>query len=164
MTKILLELPKWLKCTTNVQNIPNTSKWPKCSQNLQNGHNTPLQLLNDQNTLCWKIWFCISYKTHNGSNNRGSTILIERPLNLILIPHGAQETWSLNQFTCMCLKENKRAAYTHMHTISMIYVLKILYVSLFIHNWLSNWASLLGLPNRALVCGLRWNQREQIRL
>ena len=24
----------------------------------------------------WKIWFCISYKTHNGSNNHGSTSFI----------------------------------------------------------------------------------------
>ena len=118
------------KCPKYPKHLKMTKMFPKSPKWLQ----YPLQLLNDQNTLCWKIWFCISYKTHNGSNNGGSTILIERPLNLILIPHGAQETWSLNQFTCMCLKENKRAAYTHMHTISMIYVLKILYVSLFIHN------------------------------
>ena len=124
MIKMHHKCPKYPKHLKMTKMFPKSPKWPQY----------PLQLLNDQNTLCWKIWFCISYKTHNGSNNGGSTILIERPLNLILIPHGAQETWSLNQFTCMCLKENKRAAYTHMHTISMIYVLKILYVSLFIHN------------------------------
>ena len=59
-------------------------------------------------------------------------------------PHGAREVSSLNQFTRMCSRENKRITYTHIHTISiisMIYflILKIIYVSLLIHNWLSNW-------------------------
>ena len=30
MTKIPFEPPKWLKCTTNVQNIPKPLKWLKC--------------------------------------------------------------------------------------------------------------------------------------
>ena len=72
---------------------------------------------------CWKIWFCISYKTHSGSNKHGSNsfkrdnmsswILEQRiesipwcseiqnedlrlPLINIPIPHGAREEWSLN--------------------------------------------------------------------
>ena len=40
---------------------------------------------------------------------------------------------------------------------------EILYVSLLIYNWLSNWASLLGLPNWVLVCGLKWDQKGPIR-
>ena len=28
------------------------------------------------NTNCWKIWFCISYKTHNGSNKHESSFFI----------------------------------------------------------------------------------------
>ena len=35
---------------------------------------------------------------------------------------------------------------------------EILYVSLLIYNWLSNWAGLLSLSNWALVCGLEWDQ------
>ena len=87
-------------------------------------------------------------------------------ISLIFIPilHGTQEVWSLNQFTCMCQRDSKRIAYTHKHTISMIYIYKIQCFYLLIHNWLPNWASILGQPNWALVCGLRWDQREQIRL
>ena len=33
----------------------------------------------------------------------------------------------------------------------------------YIYNWLSNWASLLGLSNWALVCGLEWDQNGPIR-
>ena len=33
----------------------------------------------------------------------------------------AQEVWSFNQFLCMCSRENKRVAYTHIHTISFNY-------------------------------------------
>ena len=36
---------------------------------------------------------------------------------------------------------------------------EILYVSLIIYNCLSNWASHLGHPNWALVCGLEWDQK-----
>ena len=28
------------------------------------------------------------------------------------------------------------------------------------NNWLSNWASLLGISNWALVCGLKWDQNR----
>ena len=69
----------------------------------------------------------------------------------------AQEVWSLNQFICMCSKKNKRVTYTHIHTISFSY--KILYVSLLKYNWLSNWTSLSGHSNWALVCGLEWDQK-----
>ena len=31
---------------------------------------------NRSNTICWKIWFYISYKTHNGSNKHGSTSIM----------------------------------------------------------------------------------------
>ena len=117
---------------------------------------------------CWKIWFCISYKTHSESNKHGCNEIqnqdLRIPLIFISIPHGAQEVWSLNQFTRMCSRENKRVAYSHIHTIFIFYILQILYVSLLIHNWLSNWTNFLGLPNWALVCSLRWDQREQIRL
>ena len=46
----------------------------------------------------------------------------------------AQEVWSLNQFICMCWRENNRVSNTHIHTISCSY--KILYVSLLITNYL----------------------------
>jgi len=26
---------------------------------------------------CWKIWFCISHKTHSGSNKHGSTSIMK---------------------------------------------------------------------------------------
>ena len=32
------------------------------------------------------------------------------------------------------------------------------------YNWSSNWASLLGLSNWALACGLEWDQKGPIRL
>ena len=90
--------------------------------------------MNPRWAFCWKIWFCISYKTHNGSNKHRSTsfkkdntqswILESRiesvpwcneiqkqnlrmPLINIPIPHYAWEVWSLNQFTCMRSRENK---------------------------------------------------------
>ena len=86
------------------------------------------------NTNCWKIWFCISYKTHSGSNKHESTsfmrdnmqpwILEQRiesvpwcceiqnqdlriPLIFISIPHGAQEEWSLNQSLCALILKGK---------------------------------------------------------
>ena len=37
---------------------------------------------------------------------------------------------------------------------------EILYVSLLIYNWLSNWASLLSHSNWVLVCGLEWDQKR----
>ena len=46
----------------------------------------------------------------------------------------AQEVWSLNQFICMCSRENKRVDYTHIHTISFSY--KNLYVSQLITDYL----------------------------
>ena len=49
-------------------------------------------------------------------------------------------------------------AYTHIHIISIL--LKIRYVSLLIYNLLSNWPSLLGHSNWALVCGLEWDQKR----
>ena len=38
IAKIPFEPPKWLKCTTNLQNIPKILKWLKCPQILQNDH------------------------------------------------------------------------------------------------------------------------------
>ena len=82
-------------------------------------------------------------------------------LNLHFNSTFAQEVWSFNQFTRMCSRENMKVAYTHIHTISIL--LKIMYLSLLIYNYLSNWASLLGHSNWALVCGLEWDQNGQIR-
>ena len=45
---------------------------------------------------------------------------LRKPLINIPIPHGTQDVWSLNQFTHMCSRENKKLAYTHIHTISII--------------------------------------------
>ena len=55
---------------------------------------------------------------------------------LIFIPNplDAQEVWSLNQFRCVCSRENKRVSNTLIKTISFSY--KILYVSLFIIDYL----------------------------
>ena len=66
MTKMHHKCPKYPKHLKMTKMFPKSPKWLQY----------PLQLLNDQNTLCWKIWFCISYKTHNGSNNRGSTLFM----------------------------------------------------------------------------------------
>ena len=46
----------------------------------------------------------------------------------------AQEVWSLIQFISMCSRENKRVAYTRIHTVSFSY--KILYVSHHITDYL----------------------------
>ena len=65
-------------------------------------------------------------------------------LNLHYNSTHAQEVWSLNQFICMCSRENKRVAYTHIHIISFSY--KILYVSLLITDYLIGlafWAILI---------------------
>ena len=40
---------------------------------------------------------------------------------------------------------------------------KSVHFSPYIYNCLSNWASLLGFPNWALVCGLEWDQNGLIR-
>ena len=72
----------------------------------------------------------------------------------------AQEMWSLNQFVCMCSRENKRMTYTHIHTISFSY--KIIYVYLLITDYL------IGLAFQAIPIGLQYvawsrTKREQIR-
>ena len=72
----------------------------------------------------------------------------------------AQEMWSLNQFVCMCSRENKRVVYTHIHTILFSY--KIPYVSLVITDYLIElafWTILIELQYVA------WSgtKREQIR-
>ena len=64
----------------------------------------------------------------------------------------AQEVWSLNQFICICSRENKKVAYTHIHIISFFY--KILYASLLITDYL------IGLAFWALICGLEWDQKR----
>ena len=91
---------------------------------------------------CWKNMVCISYKTYIAEN---LTDLLHSQLitctmkisefknmraylgvvklntfNLNFNSTFAQEVWSLNQFTCMCLRENKRVTYTHIHTISIL--------------------------------------------
>ena len=67
-----------------------------------------------------------------------------------------QEVWSLNRFICICSRENKTVAYTHIqnHFIPLQNS-----VCFFPYNWLSNWASLLGHFNWVLVCGLEWDQK-----
>ena len=86
--------------------------------------------------------------------------VLENTFNLHFNSTYAQEVWSLNQFTCMCSRENKRMAYTHIHTIFIhFHALQILYVSLLIFNWLFNWTSLLGHFNWVLVCGIEWYQK-----
>ena len=60
--------------------------------------------------------------------------VLENTLNLYSNFTYAQEVWSLNQFICMCSRENNKVAYTHIHTISLSY--KILYVSLLITDYL----------------------------
>ena len=94
------------------------------------------------NTNCWKIWFCISYKTHSGSNKHESTsfmrdnmqpwILEQRiesvpwcgeiqnkrlevlgnNFNLHSNSTNIQEVWSLNQFP----RKNKREWLSLIHT------------------------------------------------
>ena len=111
-----------------------------------------------------KIWFCIPYKTHSGSNKHGSISFMIDNMHYVILRiweqdapwcseiqnkrlevlgntfnlHSnstyAQEVWSLNQFICMCFKENKRVSYTHTQTISFSY--KILFVSLLITDYL----------------------------
>ena len=75
-----LKLQKWLKCTTNVQNIPKSLKltkmhpkqrqqprkllkWPKCNYNLKNKQTTFETSENDQNTpkLCQNILDSIDF-------------------------------------------------------------------------------------------------------
>ena len=67
---------------------------------------------------------------------------------LIFIPNplDAQEVWSLNQFICVCSRENKKVSNTHIQTISFYYI--NLYVSLLITNYLigpASWANSIRL-------------------
>ena len=48
-----------------------------------------------------------------------------------------------------------RVSHFYIHTISCSYINSVCFFS---HNWLSNWASLLGISNWVLVCGLEWDQ------
>ena len=139
-----------------------------------------------------KIWFCIPYKTHCGSDKHGSiSFMIDNMHYVILriwedsvpwcgeiqnkrlevlgnnliftpIPLYAQEVWSLNQF----LRENNRVvSLAHTHHFTTMILLKIIFCMFlpFITNWLSNWAGLLGLSNWVLVCGLEWDQKGPIK-
>ena len=58
----------------------------------------------------------------------------------------AQKVWSLNQFICMCLRENKRVTYTHIHTIFYSITKFYMFLSLYITNYLTGlafWAILM---------------------
>ena len=76
------------------------------------------------------------------------------------VKFGTPLVWSLNQFICMCSRENKRVVYTHIHTIS--FYCKILYVFFLITDYL------IGLAFWAITIGIQYmawsgTKREQIR-
>ena len=89
--------------------------------------------------------------------------VLRNTLNLHSNSTCAQEVWSLNQYICMCSGENKRVAYTYIHTIfsrwhTHHFILLQNFICFSPYNWLSNCASLLDHSNWALVCGLQWDQ------
>ena len=64
-----------------------------------------------------------------------------------------QEVWSLNQFF---KREWKSVQPSHKYHFMFLQN----FVCFSLYNWLCNWASLLGISNWALVCGLEWDQKE----
>ena len=44
----------------------------KFKQHLNDPLNQLASWAGDEDCCCWKIWFCISYKTHSASNKHGS--------------------------------------------------------------------------------------------
>ena len=82
----------------------------------------------------------------------------EKHLGILLIftsiPLDAQEVWSLNHL-CVYVLERMMKSHPNIQTISYYKN----FVSFSPHNSLSNSASLLGLPNWVLVCGLEWDQK-----
>ena len=80
-------------------------------------------------------------------------------LIITLIPLDAQEVWSLNQLYVYVQEKMNECLNTHIYPISCNFLLFQNSVCFSPYNWLSNWASLLGLSNWALVCGLKWEQK-----
>ena len=68
-----------------------------------------------------------------------------------------QHSYTNHFILCMILmKDLMKVSYKNLMKFCM-------FLSFYIYNWLSNWASLLGLPNWALLCGLEWDQKGPIR-
>ena len=141
---------------------------------------------------CRKIWFCIPYKTHSGSNKHGSILFMIDNIHYVILRIWEQDSvpwcgeiqnkrlevlgntfnlYSNSTFrprsvvSQLVSKGELSSGFTRIYTpLHNNDSLKInFYMFLpFITNWLSHWAGLLGLSNWALMCGLEWDQKGPI--
>ena len=142
---------------------------------------------------CRKIWFCIPYKTHSGSNKHGSILFMIDNIHYVILRIWEQDsvpwcgeiqnkrlevlgnTFNLHFNSTLrprsvvsqsVSKGELSSGFTRTYTpLHSNDSLKINFCMFlpFITNWLSNWAGLLGLSNWALMCGLEWDQKRPIR-
>ena len=134
-----------------------------------------------------KIWFCIPYKTHSGSNIHGSISFMIDNMHYVILRIWEQDsvpwcgeiqnkilevlgnTFNLHSNSTLrprsvvsqsVSKGELSSGFTRIYTpLHNNDSLKINFCMFlpFITNWLSNWAGLLGLSNWALMCGLEWD-------
>ena len=140
-----------------------------------------------------KIWFCIPYKTHSGSNKHESISFMIDNMHYVIFRIWEQDsvpwcgeiqnkrlevlgnTFNLQSNSTLrsrsvvfqSVSKGEQSSgftrtYTPLHNNDSLKINFCMFLP-FITNWLSNWVSLLGLSNWALVCGLEWNQKGPIK-